>query len=162
MKLGQRMTEASEVVQDANVLVRLVAPSDYEEQTEALWNSVATGNELCVVPSFCPTEVISSLRQMGRGGLLTPRDEEEAVERFTSQIQPVLITIDSPALTRLAWEIARDLKSGTSMTASTWPSPAPSGRSSGRPTSDCCVSSPAASPKHASSAIVPSYLPGRE
>ena len=97
------------MVLDANVLVRLVAPSDYAEQVEALWIRVSVGGEPCVVPAFCSTEVISSLRQMGRGHLLTVDEEAEAIDRFTSRIQPILITIDSPVLTRAAWEIARDL-----------------------------------------------------
>jgi predicted nucleic acid-binding protein len=97
------------MVLDANIFVRLAAPTDYVEQTEALWLRVAVGGEPCVVPAFCSTEVISSLRQMGRGQLLTPDEEAEAVERFTSRIQPLLVTVESPVLTRLAWQIARDL-----------------------------------------------------
>ena len=97
------------MIPDANVLVRLVAPSDYSEQAEALWIRVSAGGEPCVVPAFCAVEVISSLRQMGRGNLLTGDEEAETVDRFTSRIQPMLITVDSPVLTRAAWEIARDL-----------------------------------------------------
>jgi predicted nucleic acid-binding protein len=46
---------------------------------------------------------------MGRGNLLTVDEEAEAVERFTSRIQPLLVTVESPVLTRTAWQIARDL-----------------------------------------------------
>lgn len=63
----------------------------------------------CVVPSFCSTEVISSLRQMGRGGLITPEREEQALDTFLTDIHPLLITFDNPELLRPAWEIARDL-----------------------------------------------------
>jgi predicted nucleic acid-binding protein len=41
------MIEASEMVLDANVLVRLVAPSDYAEHVEALWLRVSVGGEPC-------------------------------------------------------------------------------------------------------------------
>jgi predicted nucleic acid-binding protein len=109
MKRARRMHETSEVVLDANVLVRLVAPGEYERQAEALWTRVPVDGEPCVVPAFCPTEVLSSLRQMGRGGFLTWEEEEEAVDRFTGRIQPVLITIDSSWLSRAGWEIARGL-----------------------------------------------------
>jgi predicted nucleic acid-binding protein len=97
------------VVLDANVLVRLVIPGDYEDQAEALWNWLPASGEPCLVPSFCPVEVISSLRQMGRGRLVTQEREEQAFNEFLTDIRPALITIDSPALTRAAWEIARDL-----------------------------------------------------
>ena len=97
------------MVLDANVLVRLEAPGDYREQALALWDRLLIEGSPCIVPAFCPTEVISSFRQMARGGLLTAGEEEEAVDRFTRRVQPVLITIDSPALSRAAWEIARDL-----------------------------------------------------
>jgi predicted nucleic acid-binding protein len=46
---------------------------------------------------------------MGRGGLLTPDEEEVAIRDFVDRIRPPLIAIDSPALTFAAWEIARDL-----------------------------------------------------
>jgi predicted nucleic acid-binding protein len=99
----------NDVVLDANVLVRLVIPGDYEEEAEALWDRLMSGGEPCVVPSFCPVEVISSLRQMGRGGLITPEREEQAFEEFETAIHPVLITFDNPELLRPAWELARDL-----------------------------------------------------
>lgn len=97
------------MILDANVFVRLEVPADYSQQALALWDRLLVEGTPCVVPAFCPTEVISSFRQIARGGQLTDAEEEEAVDRFTSRIQPVLITIDSPALTRAAWEIARDL-----------------------------------------------------
>ena len=103
------MGGANGVVLDANVLVRLVAPGDLREQVLALWDRVLLGIEPCVAPSFCSAEVISSFRQMGRGGHLTAEREEQAVDEFVSGIQPVLISVESPVLTRLAWEIARDL-----------------------------------------------------
>jgi predicted nucleic acid-binding protein len=91
------------------MFVRLEVPAEYRQQALALWDRLLLEGRPCVVPAFCPTEVISSFRQIARGGQLTDEEEEEAVDRFTSQIQPVLITIDSPTLTRTAWEIARDL-----------------------------------------------------
>jgi predicted nucleic acid-binding protein len=97
------------VVSDANVLVRLVVSGQFEEQAEALWTQVVVGTELCLVPVFCPTEVVSSLRQMGRGGLLTAEEEEAAIRDFVTRIRPGLTMIDSSALTLAAWEIARDL-----------------------------------------------------
>jgi predicted nucleic acid-binding protein len=97
------------VVLDANVLVRLVIPGQYEDQAEALWNHLMMSGGPCVVPAFCPTEVISSLRQMGRGDLITGEREEQAVEEFVMDIHPVLITFDNPELLRPAWEISRDL-----------------------------------------------------
>jgi predicted nucleic acid-binding protein len=97
------------VVLDANVLVQLLTPGEYEEQAEALWNHLVNSGVPCVVPAFCPTEVLSSLRQMGRGGILAPEVEARAVDRFFVRIQPALVTLDSPSLSRVAWEIARDL-----------------------------------------------------
>jgi predicted nucleic acid-binding protein len=88
MKLGQRTSEESEVVLDANVLVRLVTPGEYEEQAEALWIQLVTTGVPCVVPTFCPTEVLSSLRQMGRGGLLTPEIEARAINAFLHGFNP--------------------------------------------------------------------------
>jgi predicted nucleic acid-binding protein len=97
------------VVLDANILVRLVLPGDYRQQALALWSHLlATGAE-CVVPTFCPVEVISSLRQMGRGGLITPEREEQAFEENVTDIHPVLVTVDSPVLLRAAWQLACDL-----------------------------------------------------
>ena len=97
------------MVPDANVLVRRVVPGDHRQQAIALWDRVVAGHEICVVPAFCPTEVVSSLRQMGRGGLLTAEREEGAIDDFFVRIRPALISIDSAMLTRAAWEIARDL-----------------------------------------------------
>jgi predicted nucleic acid-binding protein len=97
------------VVLDANVLVRLGVPGEYREQAQALWQQVMVGQEPCLEPVFCPTEVVSSLRQMGRGSLLTAAEEEEAFDEFLASIRPALITVDSPSLMRAAWEIARDL-----------------------------------------------------
>jgi len=97
------------VVLDANVLVRLVAPGEHRQQAFALWERVSVGREMCVVPAFCPAEVISSIRQMGRGGMLTGEEEETAARDFVVRIRPGLTVIDSPALTLAAWEIARDL-----------------------------------------------------
>lgn len=97
------------MVPDANVLVRLVAPGEHRQQAFALWERVSAGRELCVVPAFCPAEIISSIRQMGRGGMLTAAEEETAARDFVVRIRPGLTTIDSPALTLAAWEIARDL-----------------------------------------------------
>jgi predicted nucleic acid-binding protein len=103
------MSGENEVILDANDLVRMVAPGDYEAQAETLWRRMMLGHEACLVPAFCPAEVIASLRQMGRGGLLSSQREEVAVDDFLGRIRPVLIALDSPALTRVAWEIARDL-----------------------------------------------------
>jgi predicted nucleic acid-binding protein len=103
------MREASDVVQDANILVRLVVPGEFEEQAEGLWQRISNGSELCVVPAFCPAEVISSIRQMGRGGVLTAEEEEEAVRAFVTRIRPALTTVESPRLLMVAWNIARDL-----------------------------------------------------
>jgi predicted nucleic acid-binding protein len=97
------------VILDANVLVRVVVPGEYREQALALWDLVLAEQESCVVPVFCPTEVLSSIRQMSRGGLLPPVEEEIAINDFLTRILPALITRDSPALMRAAWEIARDL-----------------------------------------------------
>jgi predicted nucleic acid-binding protein len=97
------------VVLDANVLVRLVVPGEHRPQAFALWDHLSAGHDLCVVPAFCPTEVISSIRQMGRGSQLTEEEEEEAIRDFVTRIRPGLRTIDSAALTLAAWEIARDL-----------------------------------------------------
>ena len=102
-------TGASDVVLDANVLVRLVVPGDYEQQAETLWNQLISSGQLCAVPSFCPAEVISSLRQMGRAGSITPEREEQALEEFLMDIRPVLITLDTQELIRATWQIARDL-----------------------------------------------------
>jgi predicted nucleic acid-binding protein len=109
MRHGQRTKGESEVVLDANILVRLVTPGEYEEQAEALWNDLITGTGVCAVPVFCPTEVLSSLRQMGRGGILTPETEGQAVDRFFARIYPALVTIDSLVLSRAAWQLACDL-----------------------------------------------------
>jgi predicted nucleic acid-binding protein len=97
------------MVLDANVLVRLVVSGEFEEQAEALWTQILGGSQLCVLPAFCPTEVISSIRQMGRGGVLTVEEEEDAVRDFVIRIRPGLSIIDSAALTLAGWEIARDL-----------------------------------------------------
>jgi predicted nucleic acid-binding protein len=109
MKLGQRTSAESEVVLDANVLVRMVVPGAHEAQAEAIWQRLTLEHLPCPVPSFCPTEVISSLRQMGRGGLLSAQGEEVAIADFLGRIRPALIPIDSPALSHTAWEMARDL-----------------------------------------------------
>ena len=109
MKLALPTSEGSELVSDANVLVRVVAPGEYRAQARALWQRLVDGDAPCVVPVFCPTEVISSLRQMGRGSLLTPDEEAEAFEEFATIIRPVLVTIDTPPLMRAAWRIAREL-----------------------------------------------------
>jgi len=97
------------MVLDANVQVRLVVSGEYEDQAEALWTRILGESRLCVEPAFGPAEVISSIRQMGRGGMLTPGEEDAAVRDFVTRIRPGLTTIDSPALTLAAWEIARDL-----------------------------------------------------
>lgn len=97
------------MVLDANVLVRLVVPGEYREHAMALWNRVMVHSVPCAVPAFCSTEVISSIRQMGRGGLLTTEEEALAVGDFVASIRPVLISIDSPALTLAGWELAHDL-----------------------------------------------------
>jgi predicted nucleic acid-binding protein len=97
------------LVLDANIFVRLVVPGEYEEQARALWNSLAAGDTPCLVPAFCLAEVISSLRQLARAGLLAPNDEESAVEEFITAIRPGLAIIDSTALIRSAWRIAREL-----------------------------------------------------
>jgi predicted nucleic acid-binding protein len=97
------------VVLDANVLVRLVVPGDYRQQALALWNQLMAENAPCVVPAFCRTEVVSSLRQMARGRLITAEREEQAFDEFLTSIRPALITVGSPSLMRAAWEIARDL-----------------------------------------------------
>jgi predicted nucleic acid-binding protein len=97
------------MVLDANVLVRLVTPGEYQEHAEALWHRVVADNEPCAIPVFCPTEVLSSLRQMARGGILSPEDEAQAVERFFVRICPALACIDGQPLSRAAWEIAREL-----------------------------------------------------
>src|SRR4051812_37540373 len=107
MRPAPRTSEASEVILDANVLVRLVVPGDYEQEAEALWDQLLIRQEQCMVPVFCPTEVISSLRQMARGGFLSPEREEEAFNEFATDIRPVLITIETPELMRSAWEISR-------------------------------------------------------
>jgi predicted nucleic acid-binding protein len=103
------MNETSDVVLDANVLVRLVVPGEYREQAQTIWQPILAGQEPCLAPPFCPMEVVSSLRQMGRGSLLTAAEEEDAFNEFLTSIRPVLVTIDTPALMRAAWEIARDL-----------------------------------------------------
>jgi predicted nucleic acid-binding protein len=97
------------LVLDANVFVGLLVPGEYRPQARSLWERAATNQEPCVVPAFCPTEVISSLRQLGRAGVLTPIDEEEAVEEFLMVTHPSLVVIESAALTYTAWEIAREL-----------------------------------------------------
>lgn len=91
------------------ILVRLVVSGEFEEQAETIWTRILGESRLCVVPAFCPTEIISSIRQMGRGGMLTADEEAAAVRDFVNRIRPGLTTIDSPALTMAAWEIARDL-----------------------------------------------------
>jgi predicted nucleic acid-binding protein len=97
------------MVPDANILVRLVTPGEYLEHAEALWRRAVAAREPCAVPAFCPTEVLSSLRQMGRGGILTPEDEVRAVDRFFTRVWPALVVIDSQMLSRAGWQIARDL-----------------------------------------------------
>jgi predicted nucleic acid-binding protein len=97
------------MVLDANVQVRLVVSGEYEDQAEALWAQILGEARLCVVPAFGPAEVISSIRQMGRGGMLTADEEDAAVRDYVTRIRPGLTVIDSPALTLVAWEIARDL-----------------------------------------------------
>src|SRR5690348_6630122 len=109
MKPELRMSEANEMVLDANVLVRLVVPGEYEAEAEALWDQALATRTPCLIPVFCPTEVISSLRQMGRGGFLTPEQEEQAFDEFALDIRPMLISIDMPSFMRDAWQIARQL-----------------------------------------------------
>ncbi len=103
------MNGANRVVLDANVFVRLVAPGEFREQALVLWEHVLLGYEPCVVPSFCSAEVISSLRQMGRGGDLTAEREAQAVDAYMTDIQPAVTSVESPLLIRAAWELARDL-----------------------------------------------------
>lgn len=109
MKPELHTNGASDVVLDANVLVRVVVPGEHRQQAQALWQRIIVEQEPCVVPVFCPTEVISSLRQMGRGNFLTTAEEEEAFDAFSTSIRPVLITVETPPLMRTAWEISREL-----------------------------------------------------
>jgi predicted nucleic acid-binding protein len=103
------MNEESDVVLDANVLVRLVVPGEHRQQALTLWDRVTVGDESCIVPAFCPTEVVSSIRQVARAGGLTAHEEEIAIRDFVTRIWLPLIVIHSQALTLAAWEIARNL-----------------------------------------------------
>jgi len=109
MRRALPTSAVNKVTLDANIFVRVLVPGEYSAQADALWNSLLTGSRMCWVPEFCPKEVISSLRQIGRGGVLLPEEEGEAVDRFITQIYPFLTPVGGAVLTRSAWESARDL-----------------------------------------------------
>jgi predicted nucleic acid-binding protein len=54
-------SEASDVVLDANVLVRLVVPGDYREQALALWDRISTGHEPCLIPRIADRQLLRRL-----------------------------------------------------------------------------------------------------
>ncbi len=101
----------SQIVVDANLLIKLVSPEDWSDLTLLLWEEWIE-QEIEIVAPFCMVyEATSALRAMVTRKVIAAESADVSFRELLAQVSQVTL-IEPPHLHEHAWEITKRMQLG--------------------------------------------------
>lgn len=101
----------SQLVVDANILVKLVSPEEWSDLVIALWGEWIEQEVELVAPFLMVYEAVSALRSMVTRKVIAPETADVALRELLTQASQITI-MEPPNLHQRAWEITKRLGQG--------------------------------------------------